>query len=374
MAAPMTRELVIAQNAAEPANGDLSAFLDKDGTVVAPPGPPLPLFLISIPKSGTHLLYELARALGYRDGVVCPDSPAAGTWYCVEFSNSHTRAADFLVDTTRRAAFGNKHHPFFRSPALFIYRNPRDILVSESNWFHKAKNSPLAGYLSSLTQEERLLRLADDPWLLGSLRERVGAFIPWLDFPNVIPLSFEELVGSRGGGSDKAQLDLIWSLQLKLRVPGRPEDIAGKVFNPGSPTFTEGRIGAWREQLTPQVKDKLRTLGSDYLEIYGYADEATAVPSRAGEFRRRALRLAADEFSATPIAVEMGYLRHDIVLYNRRYYAVPHAFGPVDLARRVPLGVKAARSLDEARFAVVRRRLLFGPLWRVWAKLLSYLR
>ena len=369
----MTRELVIAENAAEPANG-LLAFLDEDVTVVAPPGPPLPLFLISIPKSGTHLLYELARALGYHDGVVCPDSPAAGTWYCIEFSNSHTRAADFLVDTTRRAAFGNKHHPFFRSPALFIYRNPRDILVSESNWFHKAKNSPLAGYLSSLPQEERLQRLADDPWLLGSIRERVGAFIPWLDFPNVIPLSFEELVGSRGGGSDQAQLDLIWSLQLKLRIPGRPADIARKVFNPESPTFTEGRIGAWREQLTPQVKDKLRTLGTDYLDIYGYADEAATLSSRAGEFRRRPLRLAADDFSATPIGVEMGLLQHDIVLYQRRYHAVPHALGPIDLARGVPFGVKVASSLDEVRFAVVRRRLRFGALWRLWARVLSLLR
>jgi hypothetical protein len=28
----------------------------------------LPLFLISIPKSGTHLIYELARAFGYHEG------------------------------------------------------------------------------------------------------------------------------------------------------------------------------------------------------------------------------------------------------------------------------------------------------------------
>ncbi|MGQ0546192.1 MAG: hypothetical protein ACT4P3_12790 [Betaproteobacteria bacterium] len=97
----MTRELVVAEKQA--ADGDLLAFLDRDDArVVAPPGPRLPLFLISIPKSGTHLLYELARALGYRDGVVCPDAPAPGTWYCLEYSNSHTRAADFLVDTTRR--------------------------------------------------------------------------------------------------------------------------------------------------------------------------------------------------------------------------------------------------------------------------------
>lgn len=354
---------------------DFSHLLDDEhAAVVAPTGKRQPLFLISIPKSGTHLLYELARALGYTDGVVCPDTPTPGTWYCIEYSNSHTRAADFLVDTTRRAPFGNKHHPFFRAPALFIYRDPRDILVSESNWFHKPENSPLAGYLSGLSREERLLRLVDDPWLLGSIRDRVGAFIPWLDFPNVIPLSFEELVGARGGGSERAQLDLIWALQLKLRAVGRPRDIADKVFNPRSPTFSEGRVGAWREQLTPRVKEKLDGLGTDYLEAYGYADDSAAVPSRAAEFRRRPLRLPAEDFAAVPIAVQMGYLRHDIVLYRERYHAIPHAFGPVDLARGVPLGVRAERTLEEARLAIVRNRLRFGLLWRPWARLLSKLR
>lgn len=358
-----------------PGADGLMAFLDdQHSAIVAPPAPAPPLFLISIPKSGTHLLYELARALGYGDGIVYRDRLEPRTWYCIEFSNSHTRAADFLIDTTRRAPFGNKHHPFFRSPALFIYRNPRDILVSESNWFHKAKNSPLAGYLSALSQEERLLRLVDDPWLLGSIRERVGGFVPWLDFPNVVPISFEELVGSRGGGSDRAQLDLIWSLQLKLRAAGRPAEIARRLFNPESPTFTEGRIGAWREQLTPRVKEKLRALGTDYLEMYGYADEAALLPSRTEEFRRRPLRPPAEDFSGVPIGVDMGYLQHNIILYRGRYHAVPQVLGPVDLARQLPLGVRVARSLDEARLAIVRRRLRFGLLWRAWTRMLARLR
>src|SRR5262245_5969008 len=33
------------------------------------------LFLISIPKSGTHLLTELARAFGYASGEECPPNP-----------------------------------------------------------------------------------------------------------------------------------------------------------------------------------------------------------------------------------------------------------------------------------------------------------
>ena len=66
------------------------------------------------------------------------------------------------------------------------------------------------------------LALIDDPWLFGSFRDRMAGFVPWLEFSNVIPVSFEELVGARGGGDDATQRRLIWSLQLKLHVPGSP--------------------------------------------------------------------------------------------------------------------------------------------------------
>lgn len=357
----------------------------RDAAIVAPIGVShssrLPLFLISVPKAGTHLLYELARALGYGDGVVCPDAPRGGTWYCIEYSNSHTTARDFLVDTTRRSPFGNKHHPFFRSPALFIYRNPLDVLVSEANWFHEPRNSPLAGYLSGLDHRSRLLRLADDPWLLGTIRDRVGAFIPWLDFPNVIPLSFEELVGARGGGSDEVQLDLIWSIQLKLQVGGRPEDIARRVFNPESPTFAEGRVGGWMRHRTPELEERLRRLSPDYLRAFGFEPGATGgvtpMPSRAGEFRHRHLDLPSVDFGDTQIAVESEYLEHNIVRYRNRFFAVPHTIGAVDLPRDAerPLsGVKSAATLDGAMVQVLRRRIFLGPLWGLWKSIVTRLR
>jgi hypothetical protein len=114
----------------------LLKFVDlKRGTIIAPVTErhfsKNFLFLISIPKSGTHLLYELARAFGYGDGIMCPDNPVPRHWYCLEYSNSHTVARDFFVDTVRRSPFGNRHHPFASSPVLFIYRNPLDIVVSE---------------------------------------------------------------------------------------------------------------------------------------------------------------------------------------------------------------------------------------------------
>jgi len=92
------------------------------------------LFLVSIPKSGTHLLMELAAAFGYRSGEECPPEAAAGAWHYLEFTNSHTAAPDFFIDTVRRAPHGNRAHSFPRTPSLFIYRNPLDIVASEANY------------------------------------------------------------------------------------------------------------------------------------------------------------------------------------------------------------------------------------------------
>ena len=285
-----------------------------------------PLFLISIPKSGTHLLYRLAEAMGYRAAVQLQDDPAPGYWYCVEYTNSHTTARDFFVDTVRRSPFGNRHHPFMRSPAIFIYRNPLDILASEAQYYHRDGKAAFAGYFSGLGPEERLLRLIDDPWLLGTARDRIGAFLPWLGLPNVVPVSFEELVGPRGGGDAEQQRRVIWSIQLKLHVPGAPDTYASQVFDPQSPTFDTGQIGRSREVFTDEAYRRFRALPQDFMQQYGYDDGSTCgsgtMSSRAEEFRHRRLQLS----SATadiPFAVQYGYLGFNIVRYGDSYVAVP---------------------------------------------------
>ena len=106
---------------------DVLQFLDLDHATVVVPQTDWyfknrPLFLISIPKAGTHLLYELAKAFGYAEGIVTNPAARPVQWYCVEYSNSHTSARHFFIDSVRENPFGNRNHPFMRSPAIFIYR------------------------------------------------------------------------------------------------------------------------------------------------------------------------------------------------------------------------------------------------------------
>lgn len=175
----------------------------KAGLVLAPKSSGYfearPLYVVSVPKAGTHLLFELVHAFGYSSGELNGDRPKEGHWHCLEYSNTHTRAPDFFIDSVRRAPYGNRQHPFARTPTVFMYRNPLDILVSEANYYPKSGRTIYSNYFDGLEFNERIKCLISDPWLLGSFRDRMAAFVPWFRFSNVLPVSFEELVGEQGG-------------------------------------------------------------------------------------------------------------------------------------------------------------------------------
>lgn len=335
---------VLTDTDSEKLSSTLMGFLARDDvTVIAPATDRYwalrSLFLISIPKSGTHLLTELARALGYADGDECPATAERGHWHYLEFTNSHTAATDFFVDTVRRRPYGNRDHPFRHHPSLFIYRNPLDIVASEANYYQEDGATVFAGYLETLSYEERLLRLIDDPWVLGSIRDRVAKFAGWLEVSSVIPVSFEELVGPQGGGDAKAQEDVIWSLMLRLHVPGKPSDVANKVFNPNSPTFRHGRIGGHVKRFTPRAWEKFHGLRHDFMTVYGFEAKPKSgpwLPSRAPEFRQRVPRYSHIDPGATPIMVRKNFLRHNIIRYQGHYYAIPQGHPHGDLTTAPP--------------------------------------
>ncbi|MHB8388454.1 MAG: glycosyltransferase family 2 protein [Acidobacteriaceae bacterium] len=192
--------------------------------------------------------------------------------------------------------------------------------------------------------EQRLLRLIDDPYLLGSIRERINNFVPWFDCENVIPVSFEEIIGHETGGSDATKETLLWSLQLKLHIPGTPDKLGAAIFDESSPTFHEGRSGSWRQKMTPESINKFFSLNQDFMQLTGYAGsmincndgdkvsgQINTISSRAEEFRKRPLRTSKEDFRDTPFNVEWDFLGYNIVRFNGRYYALHCSAGPTDL-------------------------------------------
>ena len=290
------------------------------------------LFLISVPKAGTHLLFELAKVFGYREGGSCPSNPRGGYWYYTEYSNSHTSAKHFFNETVYTSDFGNRDHPFVTNPAIFIYRNPLDIVASEANYYHKEGKTSFSGYLSHLSYDERLKKLIDDKWLLGSIRDRISKYVAWNYFENVISVSFEELIGHKGCGDDELQKKLIWSLQLKLQVPGNPAEFAQKVFNKNSATFFKGKMGSYKELFKEEHYRLFNKLDDDFMREFGYSvNSDTLFSSKIEYFRTKKLQYN-DSIEFPPILKESGYYGFNIVKYSNIFYGIPIKLGPVDLA------------------------------------------
>jgi hypothetical protein len=327
--------VVIAASDAAAVSASLMTCIDiRGGRIIAPiteqHSSRRSLFLISIPKAGTYLLFKLAEALGYENDSVFRTEPEPGRSYYVEGSTPHTVAREFFGNFARSE---DREHPFLQSPALFIYRDPRDILISEANWYHREQEFPmLHRYLAHLTFEDRLLRLLDDPCCLGSIRDRVAGYAPWLDFPNVIPVSFEELVGSAGGGSDDEQTRLVWSLQLKLHVGGRPELLSKRLFDRSTPTFRQGKIEAWREQFDQNAIECFARLPQDFMERFGYdpRGQLGPMPLHRESYRHRPINT--DAFSSErPRLIESYVSLFNIVRFRKRYFGVPQSRGEIDL-------------------------------------------
>ena len=332
-----------------------------------------PLFLISIPKSGTHLVYELVAAFGYVLGGNSPDNPTGGVAYFINSMNPHT-ATTFLDFTD--SSF-NLYHPFMRCPALFSYRNPLDIVVSEANYYHKDGRSAFWSYLSGMDFDGRVRLLVNDPFLLGSIRDRVRPFIGWLDVKNVIPVSYEELVGERGSGDGRIQDRLIWSLQLKLHVPGDPADYANRIYSDKSPTFNSGQLGSHRRALPDAALQEFHSLPQDFMRRLGYLDENVLLYSkRKDEFRRRPLVLSEAVVDDRPILMLANYCNHNIVRFRGRYYALHAALGPLRLDTLSD--IELDRLVSDVDLNSLRQQVLAAPKMsfprRVFHKLRRVLR
>ena len=292
-----------------------------------------PLFLISIPKSGTHLLYKLVKLLGYEEAQSLPfEIKEGGKWYTLEYSNSHTLTEDFFVDSVRRSPFGNRLHEFPYSPALFIYRNPISILSSEVNYYSKEGKTSFFNFFTNMSYDQIYHSLINHPFL-GSIRYRIKSFSSWLNFPNVIPLSFEELIGSKGDGRDDKKNQSIWSLILRLEIDKSVCNISGDLFDSTSPTFNKGKISY--NHISKQNLKELLKLDQDFMSDFGYTlstDGKTNLYSiKIREFLERSIHFSEYQ-NNEPVLIESQEF-FSIIKYKKFFYGIPPGLGPVDISQ-----------------------------------------
>ena len=192
-----------------------------------------PVFVQSVPKSGTHIVFECLKAFGYAEppSLDLPDFDAVladGTFYNLQHMPISCLSSPYQK-------FPRFIDALSRSVVVFIVRDPRDVAVSLAYYLASQTDYHITTSLfREMPVSERVARVITGDYpipiylnrylnLSGNIRELLVTYLAWFDaFPNVWRLRYEDIIGADGGCDIERQLQTIWQLQLALHVPGRP--------------------------------------------------------------------------------------------------------------------------------------------------------
>lgn len=232
-----------------------------------------PFFIVTIPKSGTHLLVKLMKMMlnaeekwlhVYFPGVQSStfiDEPIMG-----DITNEEMLQVMTMLYLEAKIPFT---HTSFTEPLLrFSLKNPeykkillvrdlRDVLVSFAFFAEKHFIEKLG---PSSTIQERIKCILNSPD--GFIRYIQKAML-WLNEKDVFMIRFEDIIGRKGGGSATKQkktiLKLAQKLEIKIdaeRVAGIVKRLFGKEKNTHQfSTFKSGQVGSWKKYFNQELID-----------------------------------------------------------------------------------------------------------------------
>ena len=159
----------------------------------------------------------------------------------------------------------------------FIYRDPRDMLVSqvffatdmhEENGMHKYYNS-LPDFGERL--KAAITGIDRDGLHMVSVKQRYEGVFQWLEQKHVMCIRFEELINNRDATLN-AMLDEVERTGYIIPTPREKAlPILVEAIQPKkSHTFRSGKTGGWREHFTDEHKKVFKDVAGDLLVRLGY--------------------------------------------------------------------------------------------------------
>jgi hypothetical protein len=163
------------------------------------------------------------------------------------------------------------------SKTLLVIRDLRDVVVSHARFAAENRRHYLYSYYQGISDSERIsssiagIGQSFDLVLLD-IYQRCKSILPWAEQPFNYTCRFESLVGKQGGGTREAQIRELEQIgqHLGLRFDRRDIRAISKRLFGGTHTFRKGKIGTWRECLTPEHKRLFKELAGQILIELGY--------------------------------------------------------------------------------------------------------
>lgn len=310
------------------------------------------LFLVSVPKSGTHLLFKFASALGFKDGRWRNNNQIEkGEWGFLDNANSHTNPLSFFEHAVSIANFGNREHLFPSNPTMFIYRSPWDLLLSEAEYYGKPGKTIFSGALMFLNLVQKMKFLLSGNNALSPFGVRIKSYLGWFNFPNVLPVSYEALVGAVGSGSSRVKLELIWKTMLKLEVDGDVPDVAALLYDVESATFNVGK--AFRHttetSFASLTEEEIETIG-DLSVSFGYKSKPDSNTISVRSYLDQKYYLQ-DEQIIDPVLYHSNFFKYNIAKYKGYFYAIPFGQKETCWAKSKEEFLKS-KNIEELKFMI----------------------
>ena len=260
------------------------------------------LFANSFPKSGTHLLTQILQGFSAIGPVVDSGLPAI-----VSFNGEtgHLRSEAAISADLQRLlpgdfAYGHVHAlprtiQFLTQEnvaSYFIVRDPRDVVVSHVHYvtemadrhihhayfnqklpdFEARLNASIAGVSAQDLTAAGIVEISGRE--LPNIHERFEPFMPWLDYPQVLLIRYEDLLTNR---KEMLRAILMHAIQRGFQpsthMRAAIERLESHINPQKSPTFRSGKVGGWKESFSPQHKQLFKQVSADLLQRLGYEND-----------------------------------------------------------------------------------------------------
>lgn len=239
-----------------------------------------PIFVNSLPKSGTHLLLQITQAL--------PQVQYYGRFIATSPSLTQKVRSDKQLSQMIEGVLPNEtlgaHLHYSEAVAsamlrvkslhLFIYRDPRDVLFSEINYLTRMNRwHRMHKHFRNLPNEASRLKLGLDGYddRYPEANSRLLPYAPWLNETNTLAIRYEDL----SGPSQREIIDQILTLwRSKTGATSTPDGLAASLVASISPekshTFHKGGSGRWKVGLTDEEIRTVNRRLSPALRSFGY--------------------------------------------------------------------------------------------------------